>query len=59
MNPIHKLIFIVVFLLIALAVGPVFSIWSLNTLFGTAIDINWQSYLSALWLQVLVMGATQ
>lgn len=59
MNPIHKLIFIVVFLFVALAIGPVFSIWSLNTLFGTAIDINWQSYLSALWLQVLVMGATQ
>lgn len=58
MNPIHKLIFIVVFLFVALAFGPVFSIWSINTLFGTAIDINWQSYLSALWIQVLVMGAS-
>ncbi len=43
---------------IALAlIGPVFSIWSLNVLFGLAIPVTLKTYFSALWLNMVVYGA--
>ena len=53
---------IYVILLIALAValiifGPIFTIWALNLLFGTGIMVNFFTWLSMVWLQILVGGA--
>lgn len=48
-----------VILLVCIAfilVSPVITIWSLNTLFHTGIEINWYSYLATLWLTALVAG---
>ncbi len=41
-----------------LFVGPVFTILSLNTLFGLTIPINIWTWLSAFWLGAVVYGST-
>lgn len=41
-----------------LLVGPIFTILSLNTLFGLTIPINIWTWLSAFWLGALVYGST-
>lgn len=50
--PIVGIIFLVLFLVI---VGPVFTIWSLNTLFNTEIPLNIWTWLSMAWMQTLLV----
>lgn len=44
--------------MLALVVGPVFTIWSLNLLFGLTIPVTLKTWLSALWLAAVVKAAT-
>lgn len=50
-------ILFMVFLIIIL-ISPVLTIWSLNTLFNTGIEINLWTYSSTLWLTGLVAGSS-
>lgn len=34
--------------------GPVFTIWSLNLLFGLNIVLTWQTWLSMVWLDAML-----
>lgn len=42
--------------LILLVVSPMFTIWALNILFGLTIELNFYTWMSALWLGALVYG---
>ena len=44
--------------LTAVFLGPVFSIWSLNLLFGLGIPLTIWTWLAAAWLQILVTTRT-
>ena len=37
-------------------VGPIFSIWSINCLFGTEIVLNFQNWCAMAWIIVVVNG---
>jgi hypothetical protein len=44
-------------LLIVLAIfGPVFTIWSLNAIFGTQIPVNFTTWAAVSWLIVIFHG---
>ena len=47
---------VVILALVAIIVTPFVFIWSLNTLFGLGIDINWRTWLSALGLLIVVVA---
>lgn len=47
---------IVILLIVLIGAGPMLTILSLNTLFGLNIAINFWSWLSMFWIQ-LVLGA--
>ena len=53
------IILLVVFLLVLLGLGPILTIFSLNTLFNTSIAVSVWSWLSAAWLQLLAIGAVR
>jgi hypothetical protein len=44
---------ILVFLIIF---GPIFTIWSLNTLFPIQIPISFQSWAAVIWLMTIIHG---
>ena len=44
------------FVLVLIAVIPVFTILSLNTLFGTGIDFTVGTWFASMWLSTLVAG---
>lgn len=41
---------------ILIVVGPLVSIWAVNTLFGTAIEYSFTTWLATAWLHVLLTG---
>ena len=45
---------LVVFVFTALILGPIFTIWSLNILFGMTIPLTWKTYFAALWLAIII-----
>lgn len=44
----------VILIIIVIAFGPIFSIWAINLLFGLNIPINFWTWLSTLWLMMLI-----
>lgn len=48
------LLILLVFLII---IGPVLTIWSLNTLFGTGIEFTVTNWLAVLWITVVLSAA--
>jgi len=59
MNDINKLVvaLIIITLVIGLIIlGPMFTIVALNTLFGLGITMNFWTWLSMFWLQMLLVG---
>lgn len=48
---------LVLVIAILVIVSPIVTIWSLNTLFHTAIEYTILTYLAALWLTGLVAGS--
>lgn len=47
----------VALLICIIIIGPIFTIWALNLLFGTAIPVTIWTWLSTFWLGGLVSGA--
>ena len=47
----------VILVLLMLALGPIITIWSLNTLFGLSIPTNIATWFAALWTSILVGSA--
>lgn len=43
-------------LIVILCVGPLFTIWSLNCLFGTEIPVNFSTYCAVVWLMTILHG---
>ena len=41
-----------------LTVGPLLTIWSLNTMFDLGLEYTWKTWLAAAWLGGLVYGST-
>jgi hypothetical protein len=41
-------------LIVLVSVGPIFTIWALNALFGTGIAVNFWTWLSVVWLGGLI-----
>lgn len=47
---------VLISLLLALTVGPFFTIWSLNTLFRLEIEYSFKSWMAVLWLLTVFHG---
>ena len=58
MKKIILFIIILALLGLAIAVTPWLFIWSVNTLFGTAIVFGWKTWLAAMTLLLLVQGSS-
>ncbi len=39
--------------------GPIFSIWSLNLLFGLGIPVTFKTWCATLWLAIVVSGTVK
>lgn len=53
-----KYVAIITIVALAMALAPLFTIWSLNGLFGLQIPVTFGTWASAFWLGALVYGAT-
>jgi hypothetical protein len=49
-------ILLIIAFLVLIIVSPVVTIWSLNTLFGLAIDYTLQTWLATVWLSMVTFG---
>lgn len=47
----------VAIILLIIAAGPIFTIWSLNTLFGLNIPINFSTWVAVNWLAFVLRGS--
>ena len=54
MSDLIGVIGVVVLMLIAVAFGPIFTIWAVNLLFGLTIPVTFYTWLSALWLAFVI-----
>ena len=48
---------VVILLIILLGVGPLITIWSLNTLFNLAIGFNFWTWCAMVWVQLVSFGS--
>lgn len=57
-NKIEVLMFVlaVVVLLVAIGVGPLLTLWSINALFGLGIAYNFWNWLAVAWLNLATFG---
>lgn len=53
-----KILVIALIVIAVIICGPIATISSINTLFGLGIEITFGTWLSALWLGMVVGGAT-
>lgn len=53
------LIVLIILLGAILGFGPIITIWSLNTVFGTTIAYNFATWFGTLWLCGIVAGAAR
>jgi len=44
----------IVLAVLAIIFGPIFTIWAINALFGVGIPLNFWTWLSMLWLTIMV-----
>lgn len=47
---------VLLFVVLVVVFGPIFTIWALNALFATAIPVTFWTWLSVLWLQSVAVG---
>ena len=45
---------LVLTIFILISIGPIFTIWSLNTLFGLNIQLNFYTWVSMAWLLLIL-----
>jgi hypothetical protein len=53
------LAFLLLFIVVILLVGPLVTIWSLNTLFGLDIDYTFWTWLAMGWLSLVTFGGVK
>lgn len=51
-----KILLIVAFALLLVICGPLATIWSLNTLFGLAIPVSFDTWMATFWLATVISG---
>ena len=59
MNDNWEIFVILVMLVLTFALvllGPIFSIWSLNILFGTEIAYNFKTWVAMIWIHTIIHG---
>lgn len=49
-------LFLLVFLIVIVIVGPFFTVWSVNHLFGTIIVMDFKTWCAMVWLIVVLRG---
>ena len=49
---------IFLFYLALIFIGPIFSIWSINTLFRTEIAFNFTNWCAMAWLHLIIAGSS-
>ena len=59
MNELIKVILLVILLAIIIVFAPLATIWSLNVLFGMAIEYNFWTWLATVWLSSVTFGGVQ
>jgi hypothetical protein len=59
MADVTKVILLVALLIVIVIFAPLATIWSLNTLFGTAIAYDFWTWLAAVWLSSVTFGGVQ
>jgi hypothetical protein len=59
MTDLIKVILVCALLIVVVIFAPLATIWSLNTLFGTAIAYNFWTWLAAIWLSSVTFGGVQ
>ena len=52
------IIFLVLLIILLIGIGPLLTLWSINTVFGTAILYNFWSWLGMAWLYANTFGGT-
>jgi hypothetical protein len=45
-----------IYIVILVIIGPYFTIWSLNTLFGLGIVYSFKTWMAVVWLQLVLHG---
>jgi len=45
-------------IVLIVAIGPIFSIMALNTLFNTGIELTFGTWCAALWLGIVIRGVS-
>ena len=48
--------FIALLVVALIVIGPLASIWAVNTLFGTAIEYSFTNWMATAWLHILLTG---
>lgn len=56
-NTVKLLIFIITLIVILAIVGPIFSIWAINELFGTEIVLTFKTWCAMAWLHIIIAGS--
>jgi hypothetical protein len=59
MADVTKVILLVALLIVIVIFAPLATIWSLNTLFGTAIAYDFWTWLATVWLSSVTFGGVQ
>ncbi len=54
MKDLAEIAMLLALVVLIIALGPIFTIWALNRIAGTAIELNFFNWLSALWLSAIV-----
>jgi hypothetical protein len=47
---------ILFYIIIMAIIGPFFTIWSLNTIFGLTIDYSFKTWIAVAWLTFIIHG---
>lgn len=59
MSDVGKLIFLIVFIVFMVAVGPFITISAINALFGTGIEFTFVNWLATFWLSLIASGGVR
>ena len=55
-NEIGLLAVMIVGIVALVVIGPFFTMWSLNTVFGMELEMSWPMWLSIMWLAMVIRG---
>jgi hypothetical protein len=50
------ILFLLAFLVVMIGFGPFFTIWSINHIFGTEIQMSFKTWCAVIWLMTFLKG---